>query len=173
MIVFLGAYSGFRAVENSRLEALKVLTTETTNAILSDATAEFAFDAVPTPPIDVGSTETKSRTWPEYFQQRITRQTECSLTAVGLVWWMSRFFSTAVHSQFKQQPKQMKPLEMVMDFLTNGINSFLESIFAGIGEISLHLFVLVMSATVFTMYFSNAAIDAGLVTNTASVESEL
>lgn len=64
----------------------------------------------------------KTRTWAGYFQEKLTRQAECSVTAVGLVWWMSRFFSPVVNSQFKQEQKQMKPLEMAMEFLTNGIN---------------------------------------------------
>jgi hypothetical protein len=87
--------------------------------------ADFQFDSVPQIPTttSIPSEEpTKSRTWGEYFQDKLTRQVECSVTAVGLVWWMSKFFSPVVQSQFKQEPKQMKPLEMVMEFLTNGIN---------------------------------------------------
>ncbi len=81
------------------------------------------------PPItmaSISSTTTeeslKARTWGEYFQDKLIGQAECSVTAVGLVWWMSRFFSPVVTSQFKQESKQMKPLEMAMEFLTNGIN---------------------------------------------------
>lgn len=66
--------------------------------------------------------EGASRTWVEYIQLKIRGQTECSVSAVALVWYLSRILAPAVTAPFAQKTKPTKPLEMIMDFLTNGLS---------------------------------------------------
>jgi hypothetical protein len=81
-----------------------------------------------------------------------------------------------VHAQFKAKPQQTKPLEMVMNFLTNGVASLLEGVYGSLGEVSLHLMTLLLSVTLFTILFSSSTIanaTEGVSAATETVTGEL
>jgi len=97
---------------------------------------------------------TVERTWIQYFQQKLTSQLECPVSAIALVWYLSRALTPALTAQLAEKKKSAKPLEMVMEFLTTGINSYIEGVYTVIGEICLHLCLMVIAVGVFTVYFA-------------------
>jgi len=84
------------------------------------AASSNSFDSIPS---DTSTTTTSNsnRTWVQYFQDYLRRNVECSVSAVGLVWWGSRMLNPVIHAQFKSKPQSTKPMDLVMNFVNNGI----------------------------------------------------
>eukprot|EP01031_Cornospumella_fuschlensis_P032507 gene32507-39303_t len=85
MLVCLAAYTGYRVVCASQMEAR--------------TSVNMAYDDFnPTPLADstASSTEATERTWLQYVQGRIVSQTESSVTAVSLMYYLSRLLTPAL-----------------------------------------------------------------------------
>lgn len=129
MIILLASYTGYRTVETSRAEAFKVATSSANSVGKTNEFDEFVAGGQTTTTTSTASIDVSTRTWPQYLQQRLTGQMECSVSAASLVWYLSRMLSPVVHAQYKQKPKQTKPLEMIMNFFTEGVNGKYSSLF--------------------------------------------
>jgi hypothetical protein len=93
------------------------------------------------------------RTWFQWGQNKIVRQLECSLTAVGLVWWVTSMLSPMVSRAFPKQQNSNGIMNMVISFYNNGMEGLIEGVVSRLGELALHLFVTVGTAMAVTFLF--------------------
>eukprot|EP01031_Cornospumella_fuschlensis_P024746 gene24746-29902_t len=149
MLVCLAAYTGYRVVCASQMEAR--------------TSVNMAYDEFnPSPLADsmASSAEATERTWLQYVQGRIVSQTESSVTAVSLMYYLSRLLTPALTAPLPKK-KSEKPLEYIMNLLTNGISNLLEGVYTTIGEVCLHMVVVWVAVCVCTLHFQQHGLPDG------------
>lgn len=164
LIVSLATFTGYRIVDKNRKAALQMsdqLLTKPQRQLLElDEFNPSATSFTATATDESTETNTKERTWMQYFQYRLNNQLEASLSALMVVSWISRMFNPAINTMFKTKPKpKSSGIQMVMEFLSTGLSAWMESIYSVLGEVSVHFLVLILSVTLFTLYYSNNVND--------------
>lgn len=119
--------------------------------------------AVLQPAMFDASTVPGGRTWFQWGQTKILRQLECSLTAVGLVWWVTSMFSSMVSRAFPKQPNSDGYMGILVSFYNNGMEGLIEGVVSRLGELGLHLFVTVGTAMLVTFLFGAGGMEADLL----------
>ena len=124
--------------------------------------------AVSQPAVYDASTVPGGRTWFQWGQNKILRQLECSLTAVGLVWWVTSMLSPMVNKAFPKQQSSNGLMAMVISFYNNGMEGLIEGVVSRLGELALHLFVTVGTAMVVTFLMGGGAGEGDVVASVAA-----
>ena len=91
------------------------------------------------------------RTWFGWARNKVLTQTECTFTAVGVVWWASTVLAPFVTKALPKGPKGgMNIMTVVFSLYNNGFEGVLDTVLARISELALHLIVIIITAIVVT-----------------------
>jgi hypothetical protein len=91
------------------------------------------------------------RTWFGWVRNKVLTQTECTFTAVGVVWWASTVLAPFVTKALPKGPKGgMNIMTVVFSLYNNGFEGVLDTVLARISELALHLIVIIITAIVVT-----------------------
>mmetsp|Transcript_28287 Transcript_28287/g.27124 ORF Transcript_28287/g.27124 Transcript_28287/m.27124 type:complete len:343 (+) Transcript_28287:64-1092(+) len=104
----------------------------------------------------------EQRTWFGWARNKVLTQTECTFTAVGVVWWASTVLAPFVTKALPKGPKGgMNIMAVVFSLYNNGFEGVLDTVLARISELALHLLVIIITAIV-TTFLVNASLTEGI-----------